>query len=75
MWLIDSRSASNLEVVCKHEIVFTTVSPLMLQIKSECKRLQGQSPRAFPIFESAVVTTWGHKCWLMEWDPIFQWQW
>uniref|UniRef100_G1NKV1 Uncharacterized protein n=1 Tax=Meleagris gallopavo TaxID=9103 RepID=G1NKV1_MELGA len=36
------RSASNLKVKYKHEIVFTTVSLLMLQIKSECKRLQGQ---------------------------------
>lgn len=77
VYLIDSGSASNLEVKYKHEIVFTTVSLLMLQIKSECKRLQGQShcsrlPRTFSIFSNAVVTTWGHKCWLTEWDPILQ---
>lgn len=35
VYLIDSGSASNLEVKYKHEIVFTTVSLLMLQIKSK----------------------------------------
>lgn len=67
-FLIDSRPASYLQLILKYEIVFTTVSLLMLQIKSECKRPQGQSrcsrlPRTFPIFKRAVVTTWGHKCW------------